>query len=91
MNKNITVNIKLHWHNNIEKCYIMINDQKHKALEIEHALFNFVKEQLTDSEKQELIDNYPESSKMFKTPQYDFPWTTHNLVDQLIKSNKPGL
>lgn len=77
MKKNIQLNITLDWSNDIEKCNISINDKTYNILNLDHSTLNMIEKIMTDAEKQEIIDNYPDTSKWLqKMP-------TKTLVEQL--------
>jgi len=81
MKKNIKLDITLDWSNDIEKCNISINDKTHNILDIDYNTTKMIKDIMSESEKQEIIDNFPDTSKCFKEP------TTKTIVEQL-KGNK---
>jgi len=77
MKKNIQLNITLDWCHDIEKCNISINDKTYNVLNIDRSTLTMIKDILTDAEKQEIIDTYPDSSRCFQKI------TTKTLVEQL--------
>lgn len=77
MKKNIQLNITLDWSNDIEKCNISINDKTYNILNLDHSTLNMIEKIMTDADKQEIIDNYPDTSKWLQK------MTTKTLVEQL--------
>lgn len=57
--------IILDWSNDIQKCNISVNDKIYNILDIDHGMFNLIKNAMSDAERLAIIDAYPDTSKCF--------------------------